>query len=1140
MRSHRFLLPILLASTLSVTLHAQYAITTVAGGGPNNLPSLQSSIGTVSSVAEDSAGNVYIADSNSNRVLKVATTGNVTVVAGNGSFGYSGDGGLATAAALGVFGPAGIAVDAAGDIFIADTYNSVIREVSASSGIIQTVAGNGTAGYSGDGSAATAAELNEPYGVFVDASGNIFIADTENNVVREVTAGNIQTVAGNFAAGAGYSGNGAAATSAQLDQPHGVFVDALGNVFIADTLNSVVREVTAANGNIQTVAGSYYKYASTCNYSGDGGAATSAQLCLPFSVYVDASGNIVIADTLNSIIRAVNPSAAPVMIAGVSIPAGDIQIIAGSPGKFSYSGNGAAATAATLNFPNGVSLDASGNILIADTENYVIRQVASTGIIQTLAGNNTAAYSGDGSVATNAQLAFPSNLFVSTAGLIYIADTYNSAIRVFNPGGAPVTIGQIAINAGDIGTVAGNGVLCAVPIVPGACGDGGSPTSAQLNFPSAVAVDSFGNIYVAETGLPQSESSAIRVVNVGSSAITIAGTTVAAGTIQTVAGTLGTSGFAGDGGAPSSAQLSNPQGLFLDGSGNIYIADTDNSALRVVNTGSQALTIGGLTIQPNTIQTVAGTPPTACPDSSTGCGDNGLASAASLGFPIGVSLDSAGNIYIADSQNSAVRVVNPSTQAVTVAGTTINAGDITTVAGSLGRLGYSGDNGAPTSATLNVPTGVTVDSLGNIFIADSENSAIREVVAVDSTIETIAGTGSSGFSGDGGQATSALLDVPESISLGSAGIFVADSESSRVRQLTSTVTVAVVPPATTLAVGGTQQFLATVTGASNGNVTWQVNGITGGNSTVGTITSGGLYQAPAAAPASAISVTAVSDANGTTFSSASVTIAASGAGAISVSTNPSGVTVVYTSITQAFVATVSGETNTAVNWEVNAISGGNSVIGTIDSNGNYTPPSAVPSPALVTITAVSQADATVSGSYPVTIVTALATSTPTPQTVSPGGTANFSLALKANTGDPRHAITLSCLQSSLPSGASCTFTPTAITPSIDSSFGLAVTVPPAAAFLRNNPSGNNHKWLAASMLWSFGAVGIFLLAGTRRRGRRSLVASLMILPLLTLMACGGSNSSSTQNPISYNIQVQGTTSVQPNPVPIAVVKLTVQ
>ncbi|MGA7550112.1 MAG: hypothetical protein WBW24_15180 [Candidatus Sulfotelmatobacter sp.] len=1104
----------------SQPLFAQFAINTVAGGGPHNLPAQQASIGYAQSVALDSAGNVYIADAFSSQIFKVSTSGTLTIVAGNGTMGYAGDGGPATNAALNE--PESVFVDGSGNIFIADTYNSVIRKVTASNGYIQTVGGNfaAGAGYSGDGGPATSAQLSDPFGVFVDAQGDIFIADSDNNVIREVAAsnGNIQTVAGGGTGCTGQTdtlGDGCPATSAELSEPEGVFVDSSGDIFIADTLDSLIREVTSSNANIHTVAGTYYKSASgsKCQFTGDGGAATSAYLCLPASIFVDGSGDIYIADTANYAIR--------------EVVSGTINRVAGTLGTPGYSGNGGPATSALLLYPGGVTVDGAGDIFIADTDNHVVRGVTG-GNIEAFAGNNTLAYSGDGGPATSAALNAPQGVFIDGSGDIFIADSANSVIR------------EVVASSGDIQTVAGNGVACVVP-APGGCGDGDTATSAQLNYPTGVFVDGSGNIYIADTGF-LTENSVIRVVNTGTSAITVAGTSVGAGDIQTIVGTLGTAGYAGDGRAPTSAQLYNPQSVVFDGSGNIFIADTLNNAIRVVNTGTQNLVIGNASVAPGTIATVAGTPPTACTDATTGCGDNGAANAATLNDPTGVAVDSAENVYIADSQNSAIRVVNASTQnSITIAGSTIPPGDILTVAGTLGRDGYTGDGGPPASATLNIPFGVWVDSPGNLYIADSSNSAIREVIAVSGLIQTIAGngTGTGGFSGDGGQATSASLNTPSSVALGSSAIFIADTDNFRVRQLISTVVVSVVPSSTTLAPGGTQQFLANVSGATNANVTWQVNGLTGGNTTVGTISTLGLYQAPATAPSSTITVTAISGANGVTSGSAQVSIAAAGAPAISVTTTPAGVTVVYTSATQSFTANVTAETNTAVNWEVNSIAGGNSTVGTIDTNGNYTAPSTIPSQPLVIISAVSQADSSVSGSYPINIVTMPSAQQPASQTISSGGSATFSLALNANTGNPHDPITLSCLQSTLPAGASCSFNPATITPSSSAvSFSLIVTVPTSTAALQKQ----RRMWVATYFyLVCTPLAGIVLLARRRRNLRGHLVwLGIMCLLLSALMACGGSSSSNQTPTQTYNIQVQGTTAAQPAPVTITTVTLTVQ
>jgi hypothetical protein len=1098
----------------------QYSISSIAGGGPNNLPPLSSSIGYAESVALDAAGNVYIADSYSSQIFKVSS-GTLTLIAGNGTVGYTGDGGLATGAALNA--PEGLVVDGAGNIFFADTGNFVIREVVKSTGLIQTVAGNGKQGYSGDGGPATSAQLNDPYGVFVDVFGNIFIADTDNFVIREVVAssGNIQTVAGNAMAGAGYTGDGGPATAAQLDEPEGVFADGSGNIFIADTYNSVIREVTNSNGEIQTVAGSYYAWNDSCNYSGDGGPPTSAQLCLPNGVLLDASGNILISDTENTVIRAVNTGSQQVTIDGVAIQPDTIATIAGDATLGAgYTGDGGPATSAQLNYPSGTVVDSSENLFIADTDNYVIREVtALNGDIQTLIGNAFLAYSGDGHSATNAELSDPGEVFVDGSGNVFIADSDNSVIRAVNTGTQAVMIASVVIQPGDIQTIAGNGSS-------GYSGDGNAATSAELNFPYGVFVDGSGNIFIADT-----ENSVIREV------------AASTGNIQTLAGDgIACTNFSacGDGGPPTSAALDNPYAVLVDNLGNIFIADTEDSAIRVVNTGRQPVTIAGIVIQPGTIQTVAGNG-TACADTSGGCGDNGPATSAELNFPTGISIDAAEDIFIADTSNNAVREVSST------------SGTIQTLAGTLGQRGYSGDNGPPTSALLDTPSGVFVDAFGNIFIADTDNSAVREVVAVDDMIQTMAGTGTAGFTGDGGTAASAQLAHPLGVvGVASGNLFVADTENSRIRQLSSTVSVTVVPTSAQVAVTNTQPFAATVTGVNNTSVTWQVNGVTGGNSTLGTVSTAGLYQAPASVPSPpVVAVTAVSDANGFSAASAQVTIVAGNAPGVHVGTNPAGVSEVYTGTTQTFDATVTAESNKVVAWQVNGIAGGNATEGTISSGGVYTAPGSVPSKPLILITAVSQANQSLSDSYPIAIVTAPSASEPASQTISSGSAANYSLSLKANTGSPKQPITLSCLQSSLPPGATCAFSPKTITPGTSAvPFTLTVTVPSGTASLQK-PNGLR---FSPQLYFAFLPLAGILLIGGRTRPRRRRWAGIVLLCvfLFALNGCGGGTSSggsgggpgggSGTNPEvgAYTIQIQGTSVAQPNPVTITTAGLTVQ
>ncbi|MGO9094620.1 MAG: kelch repeat-containing protein [Bryobacteraceae bacterium] len=334
----------------------------------------------------------------------VGQGGIITTVAGGGSSGL-GDGGPAISASL--FFPSGVAVDAMGDLFIADQLHNAIRKVSRS-GIITTVAGNGSQGFSGDGGLATSASLYDPEDVAVDASGNLFVADSGNRRVRKVsTNGIIATVAGNGIPS--FSGDGGPAASASFDGPSGIAVDASGNLFIADSGDQRIRKVST-NGIITTVAGS-----GSLGFSGDGGPAASALLDVPRGVAVDALGNLFIADTDNQRIRKVSAG-------------GIIATVAGD-GTQGFSGDGGPATAAELNTPNRVAVDAFGNLFIADTDNQRIREVSAGGIVATVAGDGTGGFSGDGGPATSASLYFPWCVAVDGSGNLFIADFSNNRIR---------------------------------------------------------------------------------------------------------------------------------------------------------------------------------------------------------------------------------------------------------------------------------------------------------------------------------------------------------------------------------------------------------------------------------------------------------------------------------------------------------------------------------------------------------------------------------------------------------------------------------------------------------------------------------------------------------------------------------------
>lgn len=329
----------------------------------------------------------------------------ISTLAGNGVTGYSGDNGAAVGGSMNR--PFGVAVDRAGNAYVADRGNNVIRKISVA-GIISTIAGTGVGGYNGDNIAATNAQINNVTGVALDGAGNVYIADLSNYRIRKVdTFGVISTVAGTGIAG--YNGDGIAATLARLNNPRGVSVDVASNVFIADQANGRVRKVLA-NGMIITVAGN-----GTGGYGGDNGAATDAQLNNPYSMASDRLGNLYIADVDNERIRRVDNG-------------GIITTIAGN-GIAGYGGDAGAATEAQLSEPTGVAVDSIGNVFIADAWNARIRQVDIGGKINTLAGTGTAGFSGDGGPAALAQLNTPYGVAVNRQGDVFIGDYANNRIR---------------------------------------------------------------------------------------------------------------------------------------------------------------------------------------------------------------------------------------------------------------------------------------------------------------------------------------------------------------------------------------------------------------------------------------------------------------------------------------------------------------------------------------------------------------------------------------------------------------------------------------------------------------------------------------------------------------------------------------
>ncbi|WP_158082364.1 S-layer homology domain-containing protein, partial [Paenibacillus ferrarius] len=638
----------------------------------------------------DSKGNLYIADSNNHRVRKIATDGTISTVSGMGGAGYSGDGGLAASAKLN--SPRGLAVDSGDNLYIADAGNNRIRKVDTY-GRIYTVAGDGTSMWSQDGKAATSVSLSNPRGLAVDSTGNLYIAEYGNNLIRKVdTSGKISTVAGTmnqYGQGQkGFGGDTLPATKALLNHPSGVGFDNFGTMYIFDEGNRRIRRVDAG-GLIWTEAGGGSEHGSTL----EGKTAINVDLPAPRGMTVDGKGNLYVADYFNHRILKIDETYRK------------ISIIAGT-GIRGYSGDGGEAKTAQLENPNAMALDKNGNLYVEDAMGTRVRKLTAPAVdpgtggggaaldcgycVVTVAGVGVAGYSGDGNEAIKAKLQQPYGVAADRDGNLYIADTYNSVIR------------KVDKKTKNISTILGNGQL-------------------KLSKPYGVSVDQSDNLYIAD-------SNNHRILKL----------TMVDGTVSTVAGTSGAQGSSGDSGPAISAKLNNPKSVAIDKSGNLYIADADNYRIRKVDTSGN-------------ISTVAGN------GQRGSSGNGGAATLAQLNWPVGVAVDSAGNLYIADDDSTiaggrvqkvdkngnistVTQVYEPLGVAVDSAGSLYIAsrggtilkangsGSVLTVAGGGCCAGSETDGVKPLKASLPFPNAVAVDGEGNLYVA-SNNNWVRKVVA---------------------------------------------------------------------------------------------------------------------------------------------------------------------------------------------------------------------------------------------------------------------------------------------------------------------------------------------------------------------------------------------------------------------------
>ncbi len=558
-------------------------------------------------------------------------TGDIYTVAGNGSGGYTGDGGPATSATL--YQPTSVAVDGQGNIYVLDNSDNVVRVVAGQSetlfgqamttGDIYTIAGDGSQGFSGDGGPATSAQLQGSGGLAVDSAGNLYIADTFNNRVRVVasadetlfgqamTTGDIYTIAGNGSQG--FSGDGGQATAAALYYPSGVAVDRAGNVYIADGFNARIRVIAAADatlfgqamtaGDIYTIAGD-----GTWGYSGSGGAATSADLDYPDAVTVDSQGNVYIANEASYTVQVL--AAANETLFGQAMTAGGLYTIAGDESQ-GYAGDGGPGASAALGFPSGVAVDSNGNVYIADPPNYAIRMVAAadetrfgqnmaTGDIYTVVGNGTSNYTGDGGPAFAAALGRPVAVAFDGAGNLYIADPGDYVIRMVAAG--PVVSGLSPSSGSAYGgsavTITGSGFAA------GATVDFGTQaaTNVVVNAPTSITATA-----PPGSGTQDVTVTAGGVTSAGSSADQFAYLTPTAVTLALASAVVTPGGTVTAGGTVYDAQGAVVPGATVDVAvygGNAVVATTDGFGDYTVTLAAPTATGGA-----NVTATLAGTSP---------------------------------------------------------------------------------------------------------------------------------------------------------------------------------------------------------------------------------------------------------------------------------------------------------------------------------------------------------------------------------------------------------------------------------------------------------------------------------------------------------------------------------------------------
>lgn len=714
---------------------AEYVITTVAGNAPfnttdigDNGPAITARLADPRGLCIDQSGNIYITDIDNHRVRKITPDGKINTIAGTGTSGFSGDNGPATQAQL--KGPKDVAVDSAGNVYVLDTYNNRLRKITPD-GIIRTIVGNGLQGINGESNAsigegvpALQAKLFWPPAIELDDAGNIYLAD--NYRVRKVSAttGLINTVAGTGRND--FTGSGGPATAADLRGPSDITVSGDGIIYTPELF--WIRR-TGLDGIINTYAGN-----GTHNPNSDGLPALSAGI-VPSQVALIKSGGIVFSDGCR--IWKVDEQGIVRLLAGRSDTCGLSEVREGIIAKD-----------AILGSVKNIAVDPFGTIYFLEN-NWLRKLILASNDTQKPSLNITSPTI-DSSYTSNLpvlNLAGTASDNLGVTQVVWSNDRQGTGVASgtlqWSASQIPLQTGlnKITVTAWD---VRGNSASTTISVTfnppqvlttfagnPSLNSESNSVNSTQLIRPEAIAFDSNGLAYVADRG----NHRVIRINRDGQ-------TTIIAGS--------GGLGAGGDGGPATLATFNEPRGIAIDSTGNIYISDTNNHRIRKVTPNGIISTLAG-----NGIPGYGG--------------DNDAATSALLYSPIGLIIDSANNLLIADSGNHRIRRINLST------------GIITTIAGN--GYGFDGDGGQAGSAKLYSPTGVAVDSAGNLYISDTGNNRIRKVTS-GGIIQTVAGNGIRGFGGDGGLGTLAQLSSPTGITLDSQGnLFIADQGNHRIRKL---------------------------------------------------------------------------------------------------------------------------------------------------------------------------------------------------------------------------------------------------------------------------------------------------------------------------------------------------------------------